>query len=73
MFHAVALRGRWKEGRCRSGVPQEVRPVVPVATWLPKPTPSGRMWVFLSLERAAQCSCVKMWVADGVEYVLVFV
>ena len=26
-------------------------------------TPSGRMWVFLCLERAAQCVCAKMWVA----------
>ena len=34
---AVALRGRWKEGRSRSGVPQEVRPVVPVTTGQPTP------------------------------------
>ena len=30
-------------------------------------TPSGRMWMFLSGERAAQCVCVKMWVV--VEFV----
>ena len=26
-------------------------------------TPSGRMWVFLLMERAAQCVCVIVWVA----------
>ena len=34
-------------GRSRSGVPQEVRRVVPVTTWLPKPHPPG----------ACVCSC----------------
>ena len=41
VFHAVALRGRWKEGRSRSGVPQEVRPAVPVTTGQPKPLTPG--------------------------------
>ena len=33
---AVALRGKWLEGRSRSGVPQEARPVVPVTTSSPR-------------------------------------
>ena len=32
----VALRCKWVEGRSRSGVPQEVRPVVPVTTSSPR-------------------------------------
>ena len=32
----MALRGKWLEGRSRSGVPQEVRPVVPVTTSSPR-------------------------------------
>ena len=36
VLYAVALRGRWVEGRSRSGVPQEVRPVVPVTTSSPR-------------------------------------
>ena len=31
-LYKVALRCKWAEGRSRSGVPQEVRPVVPVTT-----------------------------------------
>ena len=31
-LYTVALRRKWVEGRSRSGVPQEVRPVVPVTT-----------------------------------------
>ena len=36
VLYAVALRGKWMEGRSRSGVPQEVRPVVPVTTSSPR-------------------------------------
>ena len=35
-MYAVALRCKWMEGRSRSGVPQEVRPVVPVTTSSPR-------------------------------------
>ena len=31
-LYTEALRCKWAEGRSRSGVPQEVRPVVPVTT-----------------------------------------
>ena len=44
VFHAVALRGRWKKGRSRSGGSQEVRPVVPVTTR--QPTPLLPRWRF---------------------------
>ena len=93
VLYAVALRGQWMEGRSRSGVPQEVRPVVPVTTSSPRlsfrarsshcqvlalpqshspeggtlrcqttpgeptPTTSGRMWMYLCLERAASHRC----------------
>ena len=36
VLYAVALRCKWVEGRSRSGVPQEVRPVVPVTTSSPR-------------------------------------
>ena len=35
-LYAVALRCKWVEGRSRSGVPQEARPVVPVTTSSPR-------------------------------------
>ena len=55
-----------KEGRCRSGVPQEVRPVVPVTTKQPTPLLPG--WRFgaapgPAYDMAAQATpSGRMWV-----------
>ena len=39
----VALRCKWMEGRSRSGIPQEVRPVVPVTTSSPRLSSRARV------------------------------